>query len=86
MCLKVAGLQSLYPVNMRMAARDALGMKFNNAGMGIKFTRKRLQRLSDFYKVDYSLQLNNAKSGGTEVTIILSSRFDQLMTNSEKTF
>lgn len=56
----------------------------NKTSMGIKFTRKRLQRLSDFYKVDYSLQLNNVKSGGTEVMIILSSRFNTLMVQSEE--
>jgi len=50
----------------------------NKTSMGIAFTRKRLERLSDFYKVIHSVQINNlADSGGsgTEVIVILYSKF-----------
>ena len=46
--------------------------------LGIDFMRKRLSRISDFYNVTFSLEINNittANATGTEVTIILYSKF-----------
>jgi len=50
-----------------------------NTSLGINFTRKRLQRLSDFYKVFFSLQIESPQGApGTEVTIILYAKFKEL--------
>jgi len=59
-----------------------LSQKKNNAtsdktSMGIDFIHKRLTRLSEFYKVTYSLDIHNVSGGntGTEVTVILYAKF-----------
>jgi len=51
-----------------------------NTSMGINFAKRRLQRLSDFYNVFFSLQIENPQDGthGTEVTIILYAKFEEL--------
>lgn len=49
--------------------------------LGISFTQKRLKRLSEFYKVDYTLQLNDLSDSGkngTEVVILIYSKFKEL--------
>ena len=52
--------------------------------LGIDFIRKRLKRLSDFYKVKYMLEINNVTNGtGTEVLIILSARFSDWQKKTE---
>ncbi len=46
--------------------------------LGIEFIRKRLKRISDFYKVTFSIEINNLNNSdqtGTEVVIVLYSRF-----------
>ncbi|MBS1687108.1 MAG: histidine kinase [Bacteroidetes bacterium] len=52
----------------------------SNTSMGINFTKRRLQRLSDFYKVFFSLQIETPQGNthGTEVIIILYSKFKEL--------
>jgi len=53
---------------------------------GIDFTKRRLQRLSDFYKVDYTLEINSTtgkENSGTEVLIIIYSKFQELKLPSE---
>ncbi len=54
--------------------------------LGIDFTKRRLQRLSDFYKVDYTLEINSItgkENSGTEVLIIIYSKFQELKSPSE---
>ncbi|MBS1688199.1 MAG: histidine kinase [Bacteroidetes bacterium] len=55
----------------------------DKTSMGIEFTRKRLERLSDFYNVIHSVRINKrAEPGecGTEVVIILYSKFRAFVT------
>ena len=45
--------------------------------LGIDFMRKRLTRISDFYKVTFSLDIRNIDSGrGTEVVVTLYAKFN----------
>lgn len=49
--------------------------------LGISFTEKRLKRLSEFYKVNHTLQIEglSGSNTGTKVTIMIYSRFKELV-------
>jgi hypothetical protein len=54
----------------------------DKTSLGIDFTRKRLEKLSKFYKVLYSLDIKKLEENegqGTEVLIILYAKFDELV-------
>lgn len=57
----------------------------DKTSLGIDFMRKRLARISDFYKVVYSLEINNRRdSKGVEVLIVLSGRFSNNVAKRNK--
>lgn len=56
------------------------------SSLGIEMTRKRVERLSLFYKVDYDLQIidrNSIGAQGTEVNIKIYSKFRELLNSKE---
>ncbi len=63
------------------ASRESVSEK---SSLGIDMTRKRVERLSLFYKVDYDLQVSDRKTTGaegTEVRIKIFSKFRELLNN-----
>lgn len=66
-------------VGYKEEGKNAQGGKIS---MGIGFTRKRLERLSDFYNVIHSVQIHNRSGSGergTEVVVILYAKFRTLV-------
>lgn len=67
-------------VGLQSPARNVFDK--GKSSMGIAFNRKRLKRVSDYYKVDQSITLNDrALTGcqGAEVVIVLYARLHQLL-------
>lgn len=65
------------------AKRESVSEK---SSLGIDMTRKRVERLSLFYKVDYDLQIidrNTIGAQGTEVSIKIFSKFRELLKGKE---
>jgi hypothetical protein len=56
------------------------GTMGKKTSIGIGFTRKRLQRLSDLYKVRWSIDINSLSPQGTEVTMLVYARFQDIKT------
>lgn len=63
-------------------AADTAAGAHAKSSMGISFSRKRLARISDFYKLQQSISVKDRSEDGgqgTEVTVILYARLDQLL-------
>lgn len=58
----------------------AIGSFRKRTSIGIGFTKKRLQRLSDLYKVRCSIDINSLPQKGTEVTMLVYARFQDIKT------
>lgn len=65
------------------AMRESISDK---SSLGIDMTRKRVERLSVFYKVDYGLQIIDRKTigaAGTEVSIKIYAKFKELLNSKD---